>query len=104
MQCLRRGGNPEGGPTDAEAARVLARLDWAPALKDGNRWYDRMADACREPGRAARERRFDVIDEELKKLTPDRAPTGKNAGLVAAGVPPDKEIVESLNTMMLFLT
>ena len=31
---------------DADAEKALAAIDWAPALRNGNRWFDRMAAAC----------------------------------------------------------
>ncbi|HZY85664.1 MAG TPA: hypothetical protein VFE78_12595 [Gemmataceae bacterium] len=77
VQIVRRGGLGAmemlaGGaaarkPT-AEELRTLARIDWAPALRDGNRWYDRLVAALRLPGRAEREKALNQIEEDLKAL------------------------------------
>ena len=65
VQLLRRGGVGmleafSGGPApkkpDAEAEKALAMIDWAPVLRDGNRWYDRVAAAMRLKDRADREK------------------------------------------------
>jgi hypothetical protein len=52
----------------AKAQDTLAGVDWDPALRNANRWYDRLASAMRLQDRAAREKQFNRIDEELKGL------------------------------------
>jgi hypothetical protein len=60
LQLLRRGGagmleGLAGGkvekPTPGEL-KALEKIDWEPALRNGNRWYDKMAAALRHKGRA----------------------------------------------------
>src|SRR5207302_6989907 len=56
VQLLRRGdlgmlealaGGPAPKKPAAETQKALARIDWEPALRTGNRWYDRVAAALR---------------------------------------------------------
>jgi hypothetical protein len=64
-------GLANGGPgikPDPRAEEVLKNIDWDPALRNGNRWYDRMAAAMRARDRATREKQLDKIEEELKEL------------------------------------
>ena len=49
----------------------MANLDWTPALRNGNRWYDRMAAALRLKDRAEREKELDKIEDDLKSLKKD---------------------------------
>ena len=60
------GGKP--GQPDPLAERILDGIDWDPTLKSANQWYDRLAAALREKDRAAREKKLDQIDMELKKV------------------------------------
>jgi hypothetical protein len=46
--------------------KVMEGIDWDPALKSANKWYDRMAAAMRQPDRAARVKALDQIDADLK--------------------------------------
>ncbi len=75
VQLIRRGGLGmldalSGGPVpkkpNAEEEKTLATIDWAPALRDGNRWYDRLVAAMRLKDRADREKEFDEIEEDVK--------------------------------------
>jgi hypothetical protein len=65
-------------------------IDWAPALRNGNKWYDRMAAALRLKTRAERQQGLDQIEKDLKAMKGAIEP-GKLASLVAeAG--PDKAV------------
>jgi hypothetical protein len=44
------------------------KIDWDPALRNGNLWYDRLVAAMRLQNRAAREKKLDDIEKELKSL------------------------------------
>ncbi len=48
--------------------KLLASFDWTSVLRDGNRWYDRLAAALRLKDRAAREQTLARIDHELRTL------------------------------------
>lgn len=52
---------------DTEKLRLLdyISVDWNVALAKGNDWYDRLADACRQPTRAARKRALQSISYDL---------------------------------------
>lgn len=73
LQMIRRGGDPSaliGGPgadveITEEQRKAMKKLDWTPTMQTMNKWYDRMSAAMRLKDRAAREKAFDKIDEEL---------------------------------------
>lgn len=65
------GGGPAPKELTAEQKKALAAIDWEPALRNGNKWYDRLASAMLLKDRAAREAEFDKIDVELKALKAD---------------------------------
>jgi len=58
-------------PQDLQA---LAEIDWEPALRVGNRWFDRQVAALRLQKRADREKACGQIDEEVKMLKVDMRP------------------------------
>jgi hypothetical protein len=105
LQMIRRGagvafleGLPgrKAGKPSAEKLKALNMIDWGPALRNGNRWYDRLSAAARIQDRAARVKEFDKIDEEIKTLYHDirQSPSLKTkvtALAVAVGFP-DKVI------------
>ena len=83
LQLIRRRGSavleelaprmerPAGGPpmkSKAEELKALAMIDWEPALRNGNRWYDRLVGALRLKDRADREKALEKIDQDLKRL------------------------------------
>jgi len=55
-------------PPQELADRILKDIDWDSALRNANRWYDRLAAALREKNRADREKKLDRIERELKAL------------------------------------
>src|SRR5262249_20962540 len=85
VQMIRRGGRGaleglSGGPPPKKLTRdeekALAAIDWEPALRAGNRWYDRMVAALRVKDRAGREKAFYRLEKDLeglKKNALDRA-------------------------------
>jgi hypothetical protein len=46
---------------------LIYGIDWDPALRTGNHWYDRMAEALREKERPAREEQLKDLEIELKE-------------------------------------
>ena len=56
---------------EAKAAKALMQIDWTSALRNGNRWYDRMSESLRRKERADRERELDRIEDDLKELKKD---------------------------------
>jgi hypothetical protein len=77
LQLIRSGGpgtleGLAGGKmakdVDPEMEQKMARIDWTPALRNGNLWYDRLVVALRTKDRAAREKQLDRIDKELRVL------------------------------------
>ena len=69
LQLIRRGGGKGlGGVVSPEELKGLEMIDWQPAIATGKEWYDRMAAALRIKDRAAREKEFDKIEEELAAL------------------------------------
>lgn len=73
LNMLRRGdiklleGLSKDVPSEAERKK-FAELDWAPAIANGNKWYDYMAAALRRPTRAERVQALTKIEKELKDL------------------------------------
>jgi hypothetical protein len=98
LQLIHRGGvsTLEGfadgkrkKPT-AEELQGLAMLDWAPGLRNANRWYSRMAAALRKPERAEREKEFDKIEGDLKDMKSDAVRAENLARLAFGKGAPDK--------------
>jgi hypothetical protein len=76
VQMIRRDGvgtleSLSGRPAKkatAEELRTLAMIDWTPALRNSNRWYDRMVAALRLKNRADQQKALDKIEADLKRL------------------------------------
>jgi hypothetical protein len=58
----------KSGDDNLAVRRALEGINWDPAMRNGNRWYDRMTAAMRLPDRASREKKLDEIEKELKDL------------------------------------
>jgi hypothetical protein len=56
------------------AAAKLAAIDFEPALRSGNRWYNRLVAAAREPDRATQQKLFDQLNKEIAALRPNLPP------------------------------
>jgi hypothetical protein len=70
---------------------LMASADYRPALRNGNRWYDRLVAAARTKEPAKRNAEFEQINVELKTLIPTRglARAAFWIGLLA-GTPPTR--------------
>src|SRR5262249_44354624 len=91
-------------PTPAEL-RGLARIDWEPALKDGNAMYDRMVTAARAKTRAERNRQFDRIEQDVKELKQKTVGDENSlAALIAAKEgDPGKEVGQAITNVLIGL-
>jgi hypothetical protein len=78
VRLIRRGGPDAiqrlGGAPPQDNPSVFRKLmdsiDYSPALRNGNRWFDRLVRAARMKERAARNAEFRRIDIDLKTLIP----------------------------------
>jgi hypothetical protein len=61
-------GLEEPRPKVTFSERVLQGIDWDPALRTGNRLYDRLAAAVRDQDRSSRERKLEQLDAEIKRV------------------------------------
>jgi hypothetical protein len=105
MQILRRGGPgalealADGGPPkkpSPEEQKVLAAIDWESALRDGNRWYDRIVAALRIKDRPGREQALEAIGEDAETQV-------KVSAAMRKGTVPAKELGRSLGNLMVSL-
>jgi hypothetical protein len=53
---------------DEKAISAMATVDWEPALRDGNKWYDRLAAVGRLSDRTCRQRELNLIEDDLRTL------------------------------------
>jgi hypothetical protein len=53
---------------DDKAKRILSTIDWDPALRIANEWYDRLAAAMRGKDRASRQQKLEKFRDELTKV------------------------------------
>jgi hypothetical protein len=88
IQVLKmvEGGAPKEPDTLTKMANFFLHnnLDWDPALRNANRWYDRLAKAMRCKDRQTRVKELNKIDKELKAL---RVKTQKSMGSLLAILP-----------------
>jgi hypothetical protein len=83
LEVLSGGGAGSPGKTalkDWLSDLMLKNIDWDSALRNTNRWYDRLAAAARGKDRATREKDFEQIDRDLKAL---RTRLGEPGGMGA---------------------
>src|SRR5262249_45701251 len=64
--------------------KLLKDIDWDPAMRHANRWYDRLSAAMLLKERRAREKSFDEMEGELKKLKRDLVESGAIAKALLA--------------------
>jgi lysophospholipase L1-like esterase len=58
-------------PVDPQVHKNIARANLDPALRNGNRWYDRTVAATRLPDRSARDKAMREIENDIKALKGD---------------------------------
>ena len=111
LQLIRRGGvgmleGLSGGKMEKptpEELRALDKIDWEPAIKKGNRFYDRLAAAMRLPDRALREKEFDKLEAEMKTIKIDAVRRANLLADVLAGKDPGKEVGAAIGDILLGL-
>jgi hypothetical protein len=67
---------------DPLADSILRGIDWDPALRNANRWYDRISVALAEKDYRPREKRLTQIDKEVRKLKAETTEPGHMAKLL----------------------
>jgi len=65
LDALVGGSARKGTPGEIKG---VEKIDWEPALINGNQWYDRLADALRQKDRAERKKALGQIDNDLQAL------------------------------------
>jgi hypothetical protein len=108
VQLIRRGsvGMLAGGKAkkpSPEELKALESIDWEPALRNGNRWYDRLAAALRLKDRADREKALDKIEDDLKVLQKELAGRANLAKLLQGKDPPDKMVGKVIGDVLIGL-
>ncbi len=80
---------------DADGEKALAAIDWAPSLRDGNYWFDRLATAMRLKDRADREMQLKRIDQEIHSLLVEPSESARLAEILLG--PPDKTVSKEIS-------
>jgi hypothetical protein len=60
--------NPPKGKSETWRKIVLANVDWDPALRNANRWFDRIAATLRVKNRSAREQQINALDQDIRAM------------------------------------
>jgi hypothetical protein len=69
VEALAGGQFKNADPLGEELAELIVKdIDWDPALRNANRWFDRMAAAARGQDRPIREKDWSRIESDLKAL------------------------------------
>jgi hypothetical protein len=111
LQLVRRGGPSvleglAGGKAmkpSANETKAMAMIDWEPALRGGNRWYDRLAAALRLKDRAEREKALDQIEEDLKALKKEATSPANLTRLMLMQGKPDKLVGKAIGDVLIGL-
>jgi hypothetical protein len=75
-------GESDANPS-ARGERKCQVVDWDPALRNFNRWFDRLASALRETDRAERVKQLNRIESESETLKRKLVDSGEAARLLA---------------------
>jgi hypothetical protein len=88
LQAIRSG-RPDGPnqKPGEEEIRALDLIDWDPAFRSCNKWYDRMVEALRMKDRDARNKAFDLLEEELERAVKASKDLGDLNKLLESGDP-----------------
>jgi hypothetical protein len=96
-------GGPPVKALDAKTKAALAKIDWDPALRAGNRWFDRMAESMRHKTRAEREKALDELDDDIKALKAGAAAPENLLKVLQAGGEPDKETGKAIGDVLIVM-
>jgi hypothetical protein len=88
------GGRPS--KTNFLADLALAGVDWDPALRTANHWYDRLVAALREKERPTREEQLDQIEADLKDLRAEITKAGSMARIFVSGKKAKGEMIGNI--------
>jgi hypothetical protein len=87
---------------DADEEQALAAIDWEPALRDGNHWFDRMVASVRAPTRGEREALYQKLEADLKQLKTKVEEQGTLGNLLAEPLgKPNKAIGKAIGEVMI---
>jgi hypothetical protein len=89
-------------PTEEER-KAFKNLDWSPALKNGDKWYDRIVAALRRPTRAERIQALDQIEKDLEKLKKESQGNFADAVRMLLGKNPGDVVVKKIGDMLITL-
>jgi hypothetical protein len=89
-------------PLTARQKESLDRIDWDPALRNGNVWYDRMVAAMRLKSRTAREKALAEVERDVRKLKARTKPEVLAQAVLGEG-PSPKAIGEAIGNIMISL-
>jgi hypothetical protein len=87
---------------DADELRALGKIDWGPALRSGNRWFDRLAAALRHKDRARRDADLDKIEKDMTALKKEIV-RPENLGKLLLKNPPDKNAGKVIGDVLIGL-
>jgi hypothetical protein len=86
---------------DSEAPQAVNdSIDWDSLLRAGNAWYDRVVAALRVKDRAAREKKLDQIEEEVKTLKKEVGTIADVSKAVREGKDSGKELTKKLGAIL----
>jgi hypothetical protein len=106
LQLVRRGGagileKIDGGRrAHAMAQMTLDFVDWEPAFRNANGWYDRLAAALRVQDRAQRELQLDKFEQDFRALA-EKTKDPMARAKVAASNNPAKSAGEAIGNILI---
>lgn len=111
LRLIRRGGvgmleafaDGKAKKPTPEELQALEKIDWEPAIKKANRFYDRIVAAMRLPDRPARIREFARIEADIKALKIDSTRKVALLADVVAGRDPGQEVGQAIGDILLSL-
>jgi hypothetical protein len=80
---------------EADGEKALAAIDWAPALRDCNHWFDRLVAAMRVKDRVDREKQLEKIKQDIVALEVGPSESAKLAEILLG--PPDKTVSKAIS-------
>jgi hypothetical protein len=80
---------------DGDGEKALAAIDWAPALRDCNHWFDRLVAAMRVKDRVDREKQLEKIKQDIVALEVGPSESAKLAEILLG--PPDKTVSKAIS-------